>query len=139
MKTNLRSCSNADCNCATQPSRSGWPRRQFLKAIGLGTGFLAAQPWQAMAGPFTRADFENLVPADKKLRPEWVNSLTARGERLVYRGEDLKKIGMPIGGLCAGQVYLGGDGRLWHWDVFNQRISTGAEHYAKPLQPSAPF
>jgi non-lysosomal glucosylceramidase len=100
---------------------------------------MAAQPWRAMAGPFSRADFEKLVPADKKLTPEWLGSLRARGERSVYRGEDLRKIGMPIGGLCAGQVYLGGDGRLWHWDIFNQHIGTGAEHYAKPLQPSAPF
>ena len=92
-----------------------------------------------MAGPFSRADFETLVPADKKLRPEWVNSLRARGQRSVYRGADLHKIGMPIGGLCAGQVYLGGDGKLWHWDIFNQHIGTGAEHYAKPLEPSLPF
>lgn len=46
---------------------------------------------------------------------------------------------MPVGGLCTGQVYLGGDGRLWHWDILNRRITTGAEHYAKPLTPDAPF
>jgi len=92
-----------------------------------------------MGGPFTRKDFEKLVPADKKLRPEWVRSLTERGERTVYRGTDLEKIGMPIGGICAGQVYLGGDGRLWHWDIFNQHAGTGAEHYAKPVAPSSPL
>ena len=92
-----------------------------------------------MAGPFTRKDFERLVPADKKLAPDWVRSLTDRGERSVYRGTDLDKIGMPIGGICAGQLYLGGDGKLWHWDIFNQRISTGAEHYAKPLSATSPF
>jgi uncharacterized protein (DUF608 family) len=79
------------------------------------------------------------VPADKKLRPEWVKSLTERGQRTVYRGQDLDKIGMPIGGLCAGQVYLGGDGKLWHWDIFNRHIGTGAEHYAKPLMPDSPL
>ena len=46
---------------------------------------------------------------------------------------------MPIGGICAGQLYLGGDGSLWHWDIFNRHIPTGAEHYASPLQPSSPL
>src|SRR5262249_45101863 len=115
----------AQCACSTasqHASARSWDRRDFLKAIGIGAGILATQPWHAMAGPFTRQDFDRLVPADKKLAPDWVRSLTDRGERTVYRGTDLEKIGMPIGGICAGQLYLGGDGRLWHWDIFNQRI-----------------
>jgi uncharacterized protein (DUF608 family) len=92
-----------------------------------------------MAGPFTRQDFEKLVPADKKLRPEWVASLTARGERTVYRSAELDRIGMPIGGICAGQLYLGGDGQLWHWDIFNRHIGTGPDHYAEPMKPASPF
>ncbi len=91
-----------------------------------------------MAGPFERADFEKLVPADKKLSPEWVKSLNARGQREAYRGTDLARIGMPIGGICAGQLYLGGDGRLWHWDIFNQDLRTGDSHYAKPMPASSP-
>ena len=43
---------------------------------------------------------------------------------------------MPNDGICSGQIYLGGDGRLWHWDIFNQHIRTGAEHYARPMQPT---
>ena len=62
-----------------------------------------------------------------------------RGEPEVYTGKDLELIGMPVGGLCAGQLYLGGDGKLWHWDIFNLPISTGAEHYANPLRPKAPL
>jgi non-lysosomal glucosylceramidase len=120
---------------------SGFARRDFLKLVGASaTAAAVFRPWQSvMAGPFTRADFEKLVPADKRLAPEWVRSLTARGEREVYRGPDLAKIGMPIGGLCAGQVYLGGDGRLWHWDIFNKHVGTGAEHYAKPLKAASPL
>lgn len=92
-----------------------------------------------MAGPFEVADFEKLVPADKKLHPEWVKSLFARGERTVYRGADLAKIGMPVGGLCTGQLYLGGDGKLWHWDIFNRIVGTGDGHYAHPPQPASPL
>jgi hypothetical protein len=92
-----------------------------------------------MAGPFENADFEKLVPADKKLDADWVKSLFARGTPTVYRGGDLKYIGVPIGGIGAGQLYLGGDGTLWHWDIFNQPISTGADHYAHPMEPASPI
>src|SRR5690348_14727887 len=101
-----KSCGNDQCGCGPKRNPIHRDRREFLKLLGAAAGAVAAQPWNAMAGPFTRADFENLVPADKKLRPEWVHSLRARGQRNVYRGADLHKIGMPIGGLCAGQVYL---------------------------------
>ncbi|HXP63074.1 MAG TPA: GH116 family glycosyl-hydrolase [Dongiaceae bacterium] len=132
-------CPTPSCACHSAEPSPGWLRRDFLKLLGLSAGALAFPRMQAMAGPFTRQDFEKLVPADKKLRPEWVASLTARGERTIYRGADLDRIGMPVGGLCAGQLYLGGDGKLWHWDIFNHYVGTGAEHYAKPMTPGSPF
>ncbi|MCC6490529.1 MAG: hypothetical protein IT364_23795, partial [Candidatus Hydrogenedentes bacterium] len=122
---------SAECGC-------GVNRRTFFKAAGGGALALLASRLNAMAGPFENADFERLVPADKKLSAAWVESLFARGTPTVYRGEELKYIGMPIGGLCAGQLYLGGDGTLWHWDIFNKPVSTGAEHYAHPLDPVSP-
>jgi uncharacterized protein (DUF608 family) len=132
-------CTGSNCGCSRPSAPAGWARRDFLKVIGLSTGALTLSQFQVMAGPFERADFNKLVPADKKLRPEWVKSLTERGEREVYRGKDLEKIGMPIGGICAGQLYLGGDGKLWHWDIFNQQIGTGSEHYAQPMKPACPL
>ena len=113
-------------------------RRTFLKVAGVGAAAMLSPGRPVMAGPFDRSDFEKLIPADKQLHPDWVRSLFARGDRAVYSGADLRHIGMPVGGLCAGQLYLGGDGRLWHWDIFNQKIGTGDSHYANPLPPESP-
>jgi uncharacterized protein (DUF608 family) len=110
-----------------------------LKWTGTGAATLLAGGVTAMAGPFTAADFEKMIPADKRLSPEWVAALFARGSRTVYRGAELEKIGMPIGGLCAGQLYLGGDGKLWHWDLFNKRMGTNDGNYAHPPKPSSPL
>ena len=120
-------------------SGSGWPRRDFLKISAAAVLGLTFSRLPAMAGPFTREDFDKLVPADKKLSAEWVKSLFARGTPEVLRGGELKYVGMPVGGIGAGQLYLGGDGRLWHWDIFNRHISTGENHYAKPMTPSSPL
>ncbi|MFT4024816.1 MAG: hypothetical protein QM664_13655, partial [Flavihumibacter sp.] len=61
------------------------------------------------------------IPADKKLDPLWVRSLYERGQPSTYTKakNELRYIGMPAGGLHSGTVYLGGDGRLWLWGVFN--------------------
>ena len=74
-----------------------------------------------MAGPFVKDDFDQIIPADKKLSQEWIESLYARGEALSATGDDLQFIGMPINGICTGQVYLGGDGRLWNWNLDGHR------------------
>ena len=124
------------CHCGPQ-----FDRREFIRLVGLGSAAFLAGSMPVMAGPFETADFEKLVPSDKKLHPDWVKSLFERGSRTTYRGADLKHIGMPIGGLCAGQLYLGGDGRLWYWDIFNKYIFTGydAVTYVTPRIPSSPI
>jgi non-lysosomal glucosylceramidase len=120
-------------------SRTNWNRKEFLKISAATTLGWVFSPVPVMAGPFTRADFDHLVPADKKLSPAWVKSLFERGAPEILRGSELNYVGMPVGGIGAGQLYLGGDGRLWHWDIFNQAFHTGSEHYAKPLTPSSPL
>ena len=114
-------------------------RRDFLKLTSAAAAGFMLSRMPVAAGPFTREDFDKLVPADKKLDPAWVKSLFERGQPTLYRGAELDKIGMPVGGICAGQLYLGGDGRLWHWDIFNHHTSTGADHYASPPQSSSPL
>ncbi|MDX9975608.1 MAG: GH116 family glycosyl-hydrolase [FCB group bacterium] len=128
-------------------SGCGVDRREFLKlAAASAAAASMLGSWRpVMAGPFSSEDFERLIPADKKLDPAWVSSLFERGEPAWRRGDELKYIGMPVGGICAGQVYLAGDGRLWLWDVFNQYSSgvggcgTTGELYVKPLEPISPF
>ncbi len=73
-----------------------------------------------MAGPF-RYDSEGPIPLNKKLDADWIRSLYARGVATTYKGwENLQYIGMPIGGIGSGTVYIGGDGKLWVWDIFNE-------------------
>ena len=103
-------------------------RRDLLKASAISAvGYSVVRPLEAIAGPFTIQDYRNLVPRDKKLDPAWVRGLTERGEEPWVSGDDLKFIGMPIGGLFAGTVYLGGDGTLWNWDIFNQHHQGGVD------------
>ncbi|HEY5407564.1 MAG TPA: GH116 family glycosyl-hydrolase [Ginsengibacter sp.] len=99
-------------------------RRKFLKSTGLLTaaGFFSPR-FPLVAGPFTKDDFlRSHFPADKKLDPDWIQSLYERGNVTAYSKtkNELRYIGMPVGGICCGGVYVGGDGRLWLWDIFNQ-------------------
>ena len=91
-------------------------RRDFIKAMGLvAGGTLLSLP---SFGRQAERSYE--IPADKGLSAEWYESLYKRGDPEIYRGKDLAYIGMPVGGLCTGTVYIGGDGKLWLWDIFNQ-------------------
>jgi len=108
-------------------SSCGVDRRRFLQAAGAGLASLsAAGGLAAIAGPFEPKDvIDHFVPADKKLKPEWIKALSARGEKTWYSGGDLKMIAMPIGGITTGQLYINGEGRLVQWDIFNQHNFSG--------------
>jgi len=65
-----------------------------------------------------------VIPAEKNLPQEWVQSLFDRGAPSSYSGDALMNIGMPVGGITTGAlVYLGGDGKLWNWDIFNRPLN----------------
>jgi non-lysosomal glucosylceramidase len=119
-------------------------RRRFVRLIGETSAAALVFPHQAMGESSEVSDFARLIPPDKKLSPEWLRSLSQRGRPTVYRGSDLETIGMPIGGLCSGLLYLGGDGKLWLWAVMNKEdegiLANGREGllYAHPAQPVSP-
>lgn len=68
---------------------------------------------------------KHFVPAEKNLSQEFVRGLFERGQRAVYKGEELETIGMPVGGIATGQLYLRGDGTLGLWQIFNKPIFSG--------------
>jgi non-lysosomal glucosylceramidase len=115
------------CHKSTNATQIALARRAFLKTLGLGAAGLAgARAPAIIAGPFEPRDvLDHHVPADKKLDPNWVKGLRDRGERTWYSGPELATIGMPVGGICAGQLYLSGEGRLIYWDLFNQNFNSG--------------
>jgi uncharacterized protein (DUF608 family) len=85
--------------------------------------FLSVAAMSAMAQEVPKD--KHLMPADKNLSPEYVQRLSERGERAVYKGEELETIGMPVGGIATGQLYLRGDGTLGLWQIFNKQIFSG--------------
>ncbi len=67
----------------------------------------------------------HVIPVDKKIPEAKIRALYERGEPDVYSGKDLETIGMPVGGIAAGQLYLRGDGTLALWQIFNKHVFTG--------------
>ncbi len=97
-------------------------RSKFLQSAGLLAAGIYYNPVRAVAGPFVPSPILHNIPVDKKLDPHWVKSLYHRGFVTSYKKSknELQYIGMPVGGIFTGTVYLGGDGRLWLWDIFNE-------------------
>lgn len=98
-------------------------RSAFLRNLGLTATGLLGHRITAVGGVFLPGrQFTSEIPTDKKLDPEWVKSLHNRGKVTTYHKSrnELQYIGMPVGGAGCGTMYLGGDGRLWLWDVFNK-------------------
>lgn len=100
-------------------------RRDFIKV-----GAVAAAGWCILPGwvfagksrpPFVDGYPVHNIPADKNIDPDWLKGLYRRGAPTTYRKSknELLYLGMPAGGLHSGSLYLGGDGRLWLWEIYN--------------------
>ncbi len=121
---------NAADECACGDSAccgGGLDRRTFIQVAGAGAVAVSGMSsLTACAGLFASRDTDDhFIPVDKKLSGDWVASLFERGGRNWVKGQNLETVGMPVGGICAGQVYLTGDGRLYFIDIFNQYANTG--------------
>ena len=144
--------SDEECEC------SKIDRRGFmaLAASGAAGVVLDGTVLPVIAGASQENEYLKTIPFDKKLNPQWLASLAARGKRTVVTDPAaLQHIGMPIGGLFTGTLYLGGDGKLWLWDIFNRvvegilprqvkykgqllRMREGA-NYVSPAPPKSPL
>ena len=102
-----------------------YPRRFFLKQGGLTTALLSLRfpGWTKdfIASIANGQGPLHNIPAEKNLNPAWIRSLYERTIPTTYckTKNELRYIGMPAGGLHCGTVYLGGDGRLWLWGIYN--------------------
>lgn len=112
-------------------------RRRFLR---LGTSSLLLGPSAASVASVlastnrppippatdpTAALYRRLIPARKDLPIGWIRSLVERDAPddapIATSDKDaLARIGMTVGGIGCGSVYLSGDGRLYVWDIFHQ-------------------
>ncbi len=104
-------------------------RRRFLKLTSasalLGGGFLPGSRARANNLASDAATlYQRVIPTRKNLPAGWLRSLVVRDapDDAPIASTDkahLAHIGMTVGGIGAGTMYLTGDGRLAVWDIFN--------------------
>ena len=110
----------------------GMSRRVFLTVVGgVAAGAEACVGSIASISPTARGP----IPEDKGFTRGELDALRERGERRVYRGARRFAIGMPIGGICAGQLYLLGDGTLGGWKVDGRQYFSGYGSASYEVRP----
>ncbi|SEN45673.1 Uncharacterized protein, contains GBA2_N and DUF608 domains [bacterium A37T11] len=102
-------------------------RRMFLKESGLLSLALISTRFPAWGKSVFSAGYaRHNIPADKQIDPAWLASIYNQESPTTYlkSRNELAFIGMPVGGLHSGTVYIGGDGRLWLWQIYNQTLDS---------------
>ncbi len=107
---------NSDCRCCG--GRCGevqlleLNRREFLEKLAVGAAALAVTGQMAWAD-----EADKLVPPATPQSP-WLGRYPLTPRR-VYRGKNLEAVGMPLGGIGSGSIWLNGQGQLGVWQIFN--------------------
>jgi uncharacterized protein (DUF608 family) len=106
------------------------PRRRFLKQAAVAVGVAT----QTAALPSLAAGYS---PAEVT-RPKGSVEEVEQGASAevtyprIFRGNKLKMISFPLGGVAAGSLGLGGRGQLRNWEIFNRPAKGHAPSYAFP-------
>src|ERR1700744_1054556 len=79
---------------------------------------------QSLAAGAQTVDSSHHVPLNKNLSAQWRSELYSNA-RSPYKEKDQYTIGMPCGGIGAGQLYVRGDGSLANWWICNNAYNTG--------------
>lgn len=111
-------CCQGKSNCCG--GAEGFGRREFMRRSALGAGTLGIAGAARGRDASPAAEFSKEEQADFE---RWTSSLLEAGERRVYRGDELQKIAMPMGGLGCGQLYLSGTGDISAWLIVNNFTS----------------
>ncbi len=101
-------------------------RRKFLKAVAL-----AGVPLPSSAGQTPPKAAAPPVPpaASPPPRPVTLPRSSMRYPR-VYSSRQLAMLAMPLGGIAAGSISLGGRGQLRDWEIFNRPDKGRSPEYA---------
>ncbi len=108
MSNECRCCGG---RCGVQPLKE-LSRRDFLEKLAVGTAALALSG--NLAGSADGEEKGCLAP------PKSIGGRTyPLTPPRVYRGKNLQAVGMPIGGIGTGSIWLDGEGKLGIWQIFN--------------------
>ena len=105
-----------ECRCCggrcREPQPLEFSRRDFLEKLAVGAAALAVTGQMAWAD-----EGDTLLPPTPP-RATGLGRYPLTPRR-VYRGKHLEAVGMPLGGIGTGSIWLNGQGQLGIWQIFN--------------------